>query len=227
MCQQTGEPLIAFHLFNQFVLLHDLLRHHHVEILNQLSLVRNDSPMDQISLQTHFPFFSCIMEALDDVPSVLHFLLRGSKHAVRDIDRRGVNQRLAIKTELLSLEIACNDHHNLQALLLESLQVLHVQIHAIENNWAEFNHVNVPLLYFLAARITSWSDVISARRECTFSSFRQNRSVPMMMHALRGRQPQISSAFRIPRGVSIRLQISYYEIQTKRSPSSDSLHIRA
>lgn len=226
MCQQTGEPLIAFHLFNQFVLLHDLLRHHHVEILNQLSLVRNDSPMDQISLQNALSVLLRIMEALDDVPSVLHFLLRGSKHAVRDIDRRGVNQRLAIKTELLSLEIACNDHHNLQALLLESLQVLHVQIHAIENNWAEFNHANVPLLYFLAARITSWSDVISARRECTFSSFDRSL-VPMMMHALRGRQPQISSAFRIPRGVSIRLQISYYEIQTKRSPSSDSLHIRA
>lgn len=44
------------------------------------------------------------METLDDIPGVLHFLLGGGKHTVRDIDRRGVNERLAIETELLSLE---------------------------------------------------------------------------------------------------------------------------
>ena len=103
-CEQTEEPLIAFHLFNQFVLLHDLLRHHHVEILNQLSLVRDDAPTDRVPFQNVLSVLLRIIETLDDVPGVLDLLFGRSKHAIRDIDRRRVNERLAIKAELLSLE---------------------------------------------------------------------------------------------------------------------------
>ena len=68
----------------------------------------------------------------------------------------------------------------------------------------------LPLLYFFAARITNCKDVCKERRDFTFNSFDRSL-VPMIMQVFRGRQPQISSAFRIPRGVSIRLQISYFQ----------------
>ena len=74
------------------------------------------------------------METLDDVPGVLHFLLRRSEHAIRNVDGRGMDERLAIKPKLLSLEGTSNECFDLQALLLKPFQVFHVQIHAIEHH---------------------------------------------------------------------------------------------
>lgn len=115
---------VLLHLLDQLVLLHDLLGHDHVEILHQLALVRHDALSRGLRL----------LEALDDVLRVLHLRRRGREHAIRDVHSGGVNQGLAIESELLALQVMHILNAHLDALLLESDEIAHVQVHAIQNH---------------------------------------------------------------------------------------------
>lgn len=115
---------VALHLLDQVVLLNDLLRHNHMEILNEFSLVGHDALSRRLRL----------LEARNDVLGVFHLRRRGSEHSVRDIHSRRVNQRLSVEPELLALRITRDFLTHLLALLLEADKVAHVQINAVQNN---------------------------------------------------------------------------------------------